>query len=104
MSGGTFDYNQYKITDIADEIQSRLDRQGQTMDDRWHSSYDLPFTYMTFPPEAEQRLKDAVKALRIAAIYAQRADWYLAGDDGEESFVRRLDEELKELEKQINEQ
>ena len=100
MSGGTFNYNQYMITDIADEIQSRLDRQGQVMNDKWATLYDPPDTYMTFPPDVEQRLKDAVKALRIAAIYAQRADWYLAGDDGDESFVRRLDKELKDLEKE----
>ena len=34
----------------------------------------------------------------MAAIYAQRIDWLLSGDDGEESFKRRLKEELDELE------
>jgi hypothetical protein len=28
---------------------------------------------------------------------AQRADWYLSGDDGEDSFFRRLEEDLEEL-------
>jgi len=32
--------------------------------------------------------------LRKAAIYAQRIDWLLSGDDGEESFLERLKEEL----------
>jgi hypothetical protein len=28
----------------------------------------------------------------------QRMDWLLSGDDGEESFLKRLDEDLKKLE------
>jgi hypothetical protein len=43
-------------------------------------------------------MKEAVKALKIAQVYAQRVDWLLSGDDGEESFLRRLDDELKKLE------
>jgi hypothetical protein len=33
----------------------------------------------------------------MAAIYVQRIDWLMSGDDGEESFMRRLKEELDEL-------
>lgn len=33
--------------------------------------------------------------LEIAQIYAQRIDYLLAGDDGEETFQERLDKELK---------
>lgn len=43
-------------------------------------------------------MKEAVKALRVAQVYAQRVDWLLSGDDGEESFLRRLEEELKKIE------
>jgi hypothetical protein len=43
-------------------------------------------------------MKEAVKALKIAQVYAQRVDWLLSGDDGEESFLSRLDDELKKLE------
>ena len=35
--------------------------------------------------------------LKQAEIYAQRIDWLLSGDDGEESFHERLKEELEEL-------
>ena len=41
--------------------------------------------------------KDAVKILRKAAIYAQRIDWFLSGDDGEDNLKERLEKELKEL-------
>ena len=43
-------------------------------------------------------MKEAVRALKIAQVYAQRVDWLLSGDDGEESFLSRLEEELKKLE------
>ena len=42
-------------------------------------------------------MKKGLVALKVAAIYAQRIDWLLSGDDGEESFKRRLKEELDAL-------
>jgi hypothetical protein len=35
--------------------------------------------------------------IKIAQIYMQRMDWLISGDDGEESFLRRIDEDLKQL-------
>lgn len=43
-------------------------------------------------------MKKGLKILKTAAIYAQRIDWLRSGDDGEESFKKRLKEELDELE------
>jgi hypothetical protein len=42
-------------------------------------------------------MEEAVKVLKIAQVYAHRVDWFLCGDDGEESFLRRLDEDLEKL-------
>ena len=42
-------------------------------------------------------MKRAVYVLRLAHIYAQRVDWMLSGDDGEDSLVIRLEEELEKL-------
>jgi hypothetical protein len=42
-------------------------------------------------------MKEGIEALKRAQIYAHRIDWLLSGDDGEESFLRRLEEELNEL-------
>jgi hypothetical protein len=49
-------------------------------------------------PEILEEFKKGLKILRTAAIYAQRIDWLLSGDDGEQSFKERLKEELDELE------
>ena len=49
-------------------------------------------------PEILEEFKKGLKILKTAAIYAQRIDWLLSGDDGEQSFKERLKEELDELE------
>lgn len=49
-------------------------------------------------PEVLDELKKGLEILKKAAIYTQRIDWLLSGDDGEDSFKRRLKEELDELE------
>ena len=46
-------------------------------------------------------MKKGYWILRKAAIYAQRIDWLLSGDDGEESFIRRLYDELEQLDKRM---
>lgn len=92
------------ITDIADTIQEELDRQGLLkpkedlyMDLSFYEKYPEDRYYPTYPIEVQDKLKEAVKSLRIAAVYAQRVDHLLSGDDGLESFLQRLSEELKEL-------
>lgn len=42
-------------------------------------------------------MKEAVKQLRIATVYAHRIDFFLSGDNGEESFITRLAEELSKI-------
>jgi len=42
-------------------------------------------------------MRDAVKQLKIAAVYAQRIDWFLSGDDSEETFIERLTKDLEDL-------
>ena len=83
MSGGHFDYQQYHLTDIANSIQSVLD--ANLEEKPW---YD-------YREDTKEEFKKAIKLLREAAIYAQRIDWLLSGDDGEDTFHSRLQEELK---------
>lgn len=45
------------------------------------------------------KFRKAVKVLREAYIYAQRIDWLLCADDGEDNFHERLKEELDRLKK-----
>lgn len=59
-------------------------------DGNWHHEFE--------DPEILEEFKKGLKILKTAAIYAQRIDWLLSGDDGEQSFKERLKEELDELE------
>jgi len=104
MSGGEFEYNQHKIYEIAESIQSILDKQGKEipkedrwLDSNWYEKYPEEMFYPTYSKETQEEFKRAVEHLKIAYIYAQRIDWFLSGDDGEESFHKRLKEELNKL-------
>jgi hypothetical protein len=44
-----------------------------------------------------EKFKEGLEILRKAEIYAQRIDWLISGDDGEESFLERLKEDLGKL-------
>ena len=54
-----------------------------------------------YGPEYSKRtiakFRKAVKTLREAYVYAQRIDWLLSGDDGEDTFHRRLKHDLDAL-------
>ena len=65
-----------------------------------YQEYEDGEYYPEYTEETIQIFKDAVKILRKAAIYAQRIDWFLSGDDGEDNLKERLEKELKELEEQ----
>ena len=89
MSGGHFDYNQYKIGWIADEIEQFI---------RNNDVEDVDtgiFIGLRYSPETLDEFKNAVHALKVAQVYAQRVDWLISGDDGEESFHERLREDLE---------
>lgn len=55
--------------------------------------------YNDFSKETLEELKKGLDLLNRAYIYAQRIDWLLCGDDGEESFHKRLKEDLDKYEK-----
>lgn len=116
MSGGHFDYQQYKIREIADSIDEYVNgrefdeetlqwmehRRGWIEDDTWkyikENHHTEPNKY-EYSPETIAEFKKAYEILRIAEIYAQRIDWLLSGDDSEESFHKRLKEDLEKLKK-----
>lgn len=79
MSGGAFNYNQYNIDEIIEEIEK------------------LDFENLNFEPETILQFKEGLKFLRLARVYTQRIDWLLSGDDSEKSFHERLIEDIKKI-------
>jgi hypothetical protein len=113
MSGGTFDYNQYRIRDIANRVEqeisksgtpkteSELKDEGWYRDREWYEKYPEDLNHYKYPDEVIAEFKKGYEMLRKAEIYAQRMDWLFAGDDGEESFIQRLKGELLHLELEL---
>ena len=113
MSGGHFDYSQYRIQEIADSAERYLkgrelddDEVQDILNDRWtdedekqyvkEHKHSVPNRY-GYSDETIAEFKKGIKILRKAYIYAQRMDLLLSCDDGEDSFHSRLKEELAEI-------
>jgi hypothetical protein len=101
MSGGYFDYNQYRIDEIADTLERIItavvnkdlpSKEDYSNDSSWAKNYLAQSS-----PETLEEFKNALRTLKRAAVYAQRIDWFLSGDDGEENFHKRLKEDLEDL-------
>lgn len=165
MSGGTFDYSQYRISEIRERIEEEIEHatkprppkvkevwisdmiwrgkpnfRSGTTNNRWdeysytlegvrdyyiQQGYEVKYVsdkefhidvdeqttievrlcecerysddgyYPDYSKETIKELKKAVKILKKAEIYTRRIDYLVAGDDSEESFHERLQEELK---------
>jgi hypothetical protein len=80
MSGGHFDHNQCHIHTIAESIQSYLDGGNE----------------YGYCPEVLEKMEHAVKVLNEAFVYAHRIDWLLSDDDGEQTFLKLLEEDLND--------
>ena len=166
MSGGHFDYAQYKIGDIADSIEQeielatgpkpplitkeyvsvcriidehsksylgynyrtfnsalkdftnpddyevllrekdmvrvrgKVDNQIYEVRNGTYEEYEDGGSYPEYSDETIKELRNGVELLRKAEIYAQRIDWFICGDDGEETFHKRLKEDLEKYEKE----
>ena len=115
MSGGAFEYNQYKIGYMADQIEHEIERSGRPKtqeelkdeswrDHDWYEKYPEDLNHHKYTNEVIEEFKNAVKHLRVAEIYAQRVDWLLSGDDGEDTFIERLKSDLAKIKNPNNDQ
>lgn len=94
MSGGFFEYNQYRIQQIADQLEDVILKNGKKRESKesWEDEY-----YYEYPLHIIEKFKEGLKLLKITQIYAHRIDWLLSGDDGEETFLERLESDLSKL-------
>ena len=96
MSGGHFEYKQYQIEYVADEVEQLILTNTSTSlkDERGYIS-------TVYSDETIAEFENALKLLREAQIYVQRIDWLVSGDDGEDDFHHRLKFELAKS-KEVN--
>ena len=111
MSGGSLNYLSSRIDDACEKIDEHIN--GTSIDECDANYYcednDLekedaeyirehlhtkpnPYEYSNSTLE---KLRNALDILRKASIYANRVEYLFSGDDGEESFHKRLREDLK---------
>lgn len=82
MSGGYFDYTQARIDAAAGRVSSLIETNDQ------------------YSKETLAEFGKALAMLRASAIYLQRIDWLISGDDTEETFHKRLKEDLRFIPKE----
>lgn len=88
MSGGHFEYKQYEMSRVADEIETLI--QNNNKQDEWGYTTN-------FNTETPDKFAEAVKQMRLASAMVHRIDWLVSGDDGEDSFHKKWDEEKQRL-------
>lgn len=113
MSGGRFDYKQFQLNQLADDIERIIKKNGVTLDLN-EARVDKPWitrsmveedpsilTEYNYKPETLQKFKDAYRLLRTAFIYLHRIDWMISDDDSEGTFHQRLKTDLEALDYEI---
>jgi len=94
MSGGYFNYDQYRISQIADQVEQLILSNDSEELDEWGTRVGHHY-----PPEVIEEFRRGLTILRQAFVYAQRIDWLVSGDDGPDTFRDRLAEDLSEIKK-----
>jgi len=89
MSGGYFDYEQFKIDRIADQVEHLIETNDDKTLDEWGWIRGRGYS-----PEVIAEFRKGLHYLWVAAVYAQRIDWLVSGDDGEDDFLNHLHEDL----------
>jgi len=89
MSGGHFNYQQYTLEDLAEQIDDIVKTNNSTDIDEYGDKKG-----QHLPNDIIEKFKETVYDLRRTAVMVQRIDWLLSGDDGEDSFRERWDKEV----------
>lgn len=107
MSGGQWDYLQYRFTDVSEDIEKIVNQNGKKRTDEelkddyhdmdWYEKYPNDLYHYKYPDEVIEEFKKGKDIIEKAQIYMQRIDWLLSGDDGDESFIKRLKEDLEKI-------
>ncbi len=92
MSGGHWEYMQYQIDRIAEDVNRLIENNDSDALNDWGDPIGRKYHKNVI-----DKFREAERVLRLAYVYAQRIDWLVSGDDGEEQFLQRLERELAAL-------
>ena len=89
MSGGYFEYQQFRLHDMVQSINELIARNDDKSVDLWGNPCGAQYS-----PQTLDKFKHATHMAKITEAMLTRVDWLVSGDDDEDSFHRRWDEEL----------
>ena len=92
MSGGAFEYKQYHIEQLIEDMELLLKRVDKEPTDSFEC--DSLKNYIDDKDSFKKIVEKNIDLLRKSYIYTQRLDWFISGDDGEETFYERLEEDF----------
>jgi uncharacterized protein YqgV (UPF0045/DUF77 family) len=82
MSGGHFDYIQYKLHGVVDQIQELID--NNNIKDEWGYANN-------YSEETLDKFREAIEIINKAHNMIHRIDYLVSGDDGEETFNEKME-------------
>lgn len=95
MSGGAFEYKQFHINQLIEDMELLLKRIDKEPIDSFEC--DSLKNYVDDKDSFKAIIITNIQHLKMAYIYTQRIDWFISGDDGEDSMYERIDEDLNKL-------
>jgi hypothetical protein len=90
MSGGYFEYNQYKLEVMAEEIESLIENNNKPHTNIYGELKEARY----LDSEIIEKFKEAAYNLRRTREMLQRIDWLLSSDDSEQSFKKGWENEI----------
>jgi len=87
MSGGYFDYNNYRMHDIAEDIGALIDTNGCTEPDAYRGTRGR-----NYPPEIIEKFAEAKELIHKAGNMAYAIDYLVSGDYGYECFLKKWEQ------------
>lgn len=100
MSGGNWNYIQNQLIAVIDDITDVIEKNGKKVKNRtfeWEDEY-----YSEYSEETIKRFKEARLNIAEAREHIQRLDWLFYDDDGENSYLEKLDKNLKKIRKKYS--
>ncbi len=96
MSGGRYEYIQHRIDDVAEDIENIIKTNHSKELNEYGDEIGRHFSRDTL-----ENMVIGLAIIKMAAVYIHRIDYLMSGDDGEESFKRRLRGDLEKLKNYI---
>ena len=101
MSGGHYNYKYHQIDDLAEEIEREFENDGKYMVEDWSVEcfgrkplIEKDYLGNATPEQKSEILSEInslVITLKDAAFRAKELEWFMSGDTGFESYLKRID-------------